>query len=880
MSIAPGARIGPFSVTSTLGAGGMGQVYRARDARLNRDVAIKVLPPEFATDPTRMARFSREAQVLAALSHPNIAAIFGLEESEGATALIMELVEGETLAERIDRGPIPLDEAMGIARQIADALEAAHEKGIIHRDLKPANVKINPDGKVKVLDFGLAKAMDADPISGSGSQPNAQTLTLDSTRAGQIMGTAAYMSPEQARGKPVDKRADIWAFGVVLYEMLTGKSMFEGETVSDTLAAVLRADIDLKHLPAGTPAKVRRLLARCLERDPKKRLRDVGDAWIELDAPEEPATVGAATPAPAKRSWLPWVAAAALGGAGLAIGLLRSPAPETRPILRSVIPQKGFVGFLDVSHDGTRLAYTEGVLNNLHISLRMLDQFEGKPLVANEQAFFPVFSPDGQWIVYSTAANKLKKISVTGGASVTLCDGNGSFGAAWGPDDTIVYSGGRGLYRVSGAGGTPEEITKLNTSQGESGHLHPQFLPNGQVLFTIATGGSAESGKAGVLDLKTKQYRSVAQAGLNVRYAPSGHLLYVRSGTLFATPFDLKRMTAMGPEAPVVERVSMIGPAGSADYAFSDSGLLVYVTGATGVSEGTSMGWADRKGNVTPITAERQLWGTGRLSPDGTRIANGLNRPGGEKDVWVFDIARKVSTRLSFDGASDNPIWTRDGRRLIYGSAKEGKTGLYAVPADGSGSPEQMLAITDGRGVPTSISPDGKTIVYNLQSRNANSKILFYTQGGETKRLHEVPFAEGNGQLSPDGKWITYESMESGSQEVYVQPFPGPGAKTRISPQMGSWPRWSANMKELFFWEGTSPVTGLTSVAIQAGANFQAGAPEHLFNMSVGTTWDPTPDGKRFLVEISAINSASVGTSLATVTDWFEELKRRAPPKK
>src|SRR4051794_13796133 len=657
MSIAPGARLGPFDVTAPLGAGGMGEVYRARDSRLNRDVAIKVLPPEFATDPARMARFSREAQVLAALSHPNIAAIFGLEESGGATALVMELVEGQTLAERIAAGTIPLDEALDIARQIADALEAAHEKGIIHRDLKPANVKINPEGKVKVLDFGLAKAMDADPISG-GNPANSPTLTLDSTRAGQIMGTAAYMSPEQARGKPVDRRADIWAFGVVLYEMLTGKSMFEGETVSDTLAAVLRADIDLKNPPADTPPKVRRLLQRCLERDPKRRLRDIGDAWIEMDAPDQPAAVVVAAPA-AKRSWLPWVVAALAAAAGLAFGLLRQPASEPRPVLRSLVPQKGFVGFLNISHDGTRLAYTEGALNNLHLGLRMMDQFEGKMIPSTENSSFPSFSPDGQWIVYSTSQNKVKKMAVAGGASVTLCDGVTTSGAAWGPDDTIVFSGGRGLWRVPATGGTPEEVTKVDAKNGETAHVMPQFLPDGRVLFTIGSGSSFDSSKVGVLDLKTKQYRAVGQAGAGVRYAPTGHLLYLRSGTLFAQPFDLKRAATTGPEAPVIEGVSTIGPPGTVDYTFSDSGVLVYVTAANNGSQGTTMIWVDRKGGVSPITANRQPWGTGRLSPDGTRIATGLKRATGEMDVWVYDIGRGISNRLSFDGASDNPIWTR-----------------------------------------------------------------------------------------------------------------------------------------------------------------------------------------------------------------------------
>jgi Tol biopolymer transport system component len=879
MSIAPGTRLGPFDVTAPLGAGGMGQVFRAHDSRLNRDVAIKVLPPEFANDPARMARFAREAQVLAALSHPNIAAIFGLEESGGASALVMELVEGQTLGERIESGPIPLDEVLNIARQIGEALEAAHEKGIIHRDLKPANVKINPEGKVKVLDFGLAKAMDADPISGGGSQPNAQTLTLDSTRAGQIMGTAAYMSPEQARGKPVDKRADIWAFGVVLYEMVTGKSMFEGETVSDTLAAVLRADIDLKHLPADTPPKVRRLLQRCLERDPKRRLRDIGDAWIELDAPDTPAGVAVAAPPPKRAAWLPWTVAIALGGAGIVWGLLKQTPAPPRAVTRWQVPQKGFGVFVDLSRDGTRLAYTGGNINSLQIGVRMLDQFEGKMLPGTEGGFFPRFSPDGQWIVYSTTQNKIKKVPVTGGASITLCDGNFNQGGAWGPDDTIVYSP-KGLWRVPASGGTPEAITKVDAQAGETAHSHPQFLPDGQVLFTIA--GTGDSWRVAVLDLAKKTYRVIVQtAGARARYVPSGHLLYLRAGTLFALPFDLKRMAPTGNEAPVVEGVSSSGPQNNADYTFSDDGLLVYVAGAAGSTQGTTYAWTDRKGASQAITTAAQPWGTGRLSPDGGRIANGLTRAGStDRDIWVFDIARNVSTRLTFDGGNDNPIWTPDGRRLIYGGQPNGKSGIYSVAADASSGPELLVAV-EGRPMPTSVTPDGKTILFTLASQG-RPKIMVYPEGGQPRPLHEVPFAEGDAQVSPDGKWLAYVSAESGSsQEVYVTAFPGPGAKVRISQNAGSWPRWSRNMRELFFWAGNSPVVGLMAVPIQPGSTFQAGKPELLFSGNSGTTWDPAPDSKQFLIETSpATNVATGGANVAVVTDWFEELKRRAPAKK
>jgi len=466
MPLSTGTRIGPYEISGPLGAGGMGEVYRAHDSRLHRDVAVKTLPAGFAADPNRMARFQREAQVLAALSHPHIAAIYGLEDSAGVPALVMELVEGVTLAERITAGPIPLEETLRIARQIADALDAAHEKGIVHRDLKPANIKLTPEGQVKVLDFGLAKAFEPEGSSRSSSDPvNSPTLTLEATTAGMILGTAAYMSPEQARGKSVDKRADIWAFGVVLYEMLTGRIMFEGDTVSDTLAGVLRAPLDFNTLPAGTPPTVRRLLERCLERDPKRRLRDMGDAWVEIDAPASaPAPASAAAPAkPSRWRWLPWIAAAVIAGAGIAWGVLHTPATAPAPVVRwSLTQDKLFVG-LALSRDGNRLAYM--VVDSVpHLFLRMLDQVEGKPVPGGDTAIFPIFSPDGQWLAYLNGMNefKLKKIPVTGGTPITLCEGAVPWGLTWGDDDTLIFSSGKSLMRVSASGGAPETLTTVD----------------------------------------------------------------------------------------------------------------------------------------------------------------------------------------------------------------------------------------------------------------------------------------------------------------------------------------------------------------------------------------------------------------------------------
>jgi len=567
-----------------------------------------------------------------------------------------------------------------------------------------------------------------------------------------------------------------------------------------------------------------------------------------------------------------------LGGAGVAWGLLHQATSPARPATRWVVPQKGFVGFVNLSRDGTRIAYTEGPFNNLRLGVRMMDQFEGKPLAGTDGSFFPVFSPDGQWILYSTIQNKVKKIPVTGGASIVLCEGNTAFGAAWGDDDTIVFSNGKSLLRVPATGGTPETLTTANAKNGETNHVHPQFLPGGQkLLFTIGTGGNFDAAKAGILDLKTKTYRAVAPAGAVTRYAPSGHLLYLRAGTLFGLPFDVKRLAVTGSEAPVVEGVSSAGPTGYADYSFSEQGLLVYIAGTAGAAAGTTLAWADRKGVTQPITAGPQQWGTGRLSPDGTRIAAGLAKGAGV-DIWVYEIARGTSTRLSFEGGSDDAIWSPDGRRIVFGYVRDGKSGIYSVAADGSGKPELLLA-TDRRPRPTSYTPDGQTLVYTLLGGNAKPQIMVFTAGAPPHPLHETSFPEDNGQISPDGKWVAYESSESGTQEIYAQAFPGPGAKVRISLQGGSWARWSRNMRELFYWEGT-PTTRLMFVEVQTTPNFKVGTPQLLFVNNSGTTWDVAPDGKRFLVELTPVSEAAGGSRMAAVTDWFDELRRRAPAKK
>ena len=896
MTLNPGTRIGPYEVVSLLGAGGMGEVYRAHDAKLNRDVALKVLPPSLGHDPDRMARFRREAQVLASLNHPNIAHIHGFEDSGDTHALVMELVEGQTLADRIAHGPMPLADALPIAKQIAEALEAAHEQGIVHRDLKPANVKVRDDGTVKVLDFGLAKALDPSASGDPGASPavmNSPTLTARATQMGVILGTAAYMAPEQAKGKPVDRRADIWAFGVVLFEMLTGRRGFEAEDISETLAAVLTREVDWNALPAATPSRVKALVRDCLVRDPKQRLRDIGDARRAIDrmidGPQEdaepaPAAAAIAPPAPAWRRYLPWaIAVASLSAVAVVMALTGRPAPAAPQLVtRAITPMKDSTWFPAISRDGTKIVYSTVSQAGVSMSLRLADQFEGRGIPGTTDALFPVLSPDGQWVAFTVLTeSKIKKILLTGGTPSTLCEGTFQLGGTWGEDNTIVFPGAKGLMRVSAEGGTPQALTTVDGAKGETGHSRPQFLPGGrQVLFTIAMKDAAAGPQFAVLDLATSTYRIVAKGGIKGRYLPSGHLSYMRESTLFAVPFDLKRLATTGGEIPVVEQVSTQGPAGSGEYDASDNGLLVYLSMAGGAT-GTTLAWVDRKGATEPLKGQStRLWGTGRLSPDGRRVANAIERTsGGVSDIWVFDVERGTPTRLTFTGTNDYPVWMPDSKRVIYSSDVDGKLGVYVVPADGSGPPAPVLA-TPSRVTPTAVSPDGRSLLYT-QAEKGQGRIMMVTlqesgAAGEPKPLHPASSSELEAVFSPDGRWVAYTSLESGAPDVYVHAFPGGGAKVRVSTEGGGRARWSRDGRELLYWKNL-PSTALVSVDIPPGSDMRPGAPHVLFQGLYGTTWDITPDRSRFLVELT---SAQAISQMALVTNWFEELRRRAPAKK
>jgi serine/threonine-protein kinase len=893
MSLTPGTRVGPYEVVSLLGAGGMGEVYRARDAKLNRDVALKVLPASLGQDPDRLARFRREAQVLASLNHANIAHIHGFEDSGDTHALVMELVEGHTLADRIAHGPMPLADALPIAKQIAEALEAAHEAGVVHRDLKPANIKVRDDGTVKVLDFGLAKALDptisGDP-SASPTVMNSPTLTARATQLGVILGTAAYMAPEQAKGKPVDRRADIWAFGVVLFEMLTGRRGYDAEDISETLAAVLTREVDWTALPAATPVRVKALLRDCLVRDPKQRLRDIGDARRAIDKMlegplDEPAPTPAAVAPPPVAAWrrvLPWAIAVLAIAASAFFALSRgTPAPAGSPLVsRAVTDLKVPAFFVNVSRDGTKIVYTALAEGGVALAVRPIDQFGGKVIPGTTNAVYATFSPDGQWLAYGTLSSaKVSKIQVSGGTAITLGDGDFSLGVSWGEDNSIVFAGPKGLMRMSAEGGTADTLTTVDNAKGETSHTRPQFLPGGkQLLFTIGLKDQPASQFA-VLDLKTRTYRTVARGGLNGRYVPSGHLTYVRDGTLFAAPFDLTTLSVTGGEIPVVERVSTNGTAATADYAVSDAGLLVYLA-ADAQASGTTLAWADRKGVTEPLKGQStRSWGTGRLSPDGRRVANAIDRPdSGGQDLWVLDVERGTPTRLTFAGNADFPVWTPDSKRIIYSGNTDGKNGVYQVSPDASGPPTLLLS-TDTRVEPSSVSPDGRTLLYTEPGKKRRIMVVTLSDkgvAGEPKPLHDTSSAETDGEISPDGRWVAYVSAESGAPDIYLHAFPSGGAKIRVSTEGANRVRWSHDGRELVYWT-TPPSMSLVRVATPPGAEVRLGAPEVLFKGLFGTTFDVTPDPSRFLIELT---TAQIGSQLAIVTNWFEELRRRAPAKK
>jgi Tol biopolymer transport system component len=846
-----GETIAHYQVTAKLGEGGMGEVYRATDTKLHRDVAIKVLPESFAKDVDRMARFTREAQVLASLNHPNIAAIHGIEDR----ALIMELVEGETL-----KGPLPLDTALDYARQIADALEAAHEKGIVHRDLKPANIKVTPQGVVKILDFGLAKAAE-EP---AGNAENSPTLTISPTRAGLILGTAAYMSPEQARGKPVDKRADIWAFGVVLYEMLTGQRLFPGEMISDTLAAVLKEEPDLERVSS----RVRRLLRGCLEKDPKKRLQAILDWRLLLE--DGPVV------APS-RSRLGIGASIVAGVLFVALGILSflyfRERPPLKTVVRATITLPGGTPNLHsfaISPDGRLVAIVALVNGKQQLWLRALDALQAQPMPGTDDATYPFWSPDSHSIGFF-AQGKLKKIAASGGPPQSLCDALVGAGGSWSRENVIVFSPllSNAIQRVSAAGGVPADVTK---PKGRS--EFPVFLPDGRHFLYTVLGGSVEDTGVYLSSLDGKENRPVLLADVSSVVFGAGRLLFIRDDTLVAQTFDVASGQAVGEVFPVAGGVSA-RVLSYAPVTVSETGVLLY---ESGVAADNQMAWYDRGGKrLGTVDAPGQVFDPA-ISPDGKAIAF-RRRTASGSDLWLWDLSRGAEQRFTTDASFNSaPFWSPNGDRIVFASSRGGGIfDLYQKATNGTGKDELLRTSGKGR-LPTQWSRDGRFIVYSEGDPKAKWDIGVLRMDSVTNRK-PVPFLrsefnELHGQLSPDSQWMAYTSDKTGQREVYVVAFPTGEGETRISIVGGEQPRWRGDGKELFFVGAGGK---MTAVALKATAgtklSLEPGAPQPLFEAHLAQTYnnllfeyDVTSDGKRFLLDTTGGSASAL--PLNVVVNW------------
>jgi Protein kinase domain/WD40-like Beta Propeller Repeat len=879
----------------------MGEVYRALDKNLGRHVAIKVLPEAFAEDKEQMARFGREAKLLAVLNHPNIAAIHGLEESEGKRFLVLELAEGETLQARLDRGALSVEEALETCCQIAEGLEAAHERGIVHRDLKPGNIMITPEGKVKILDFGLAKAHGGEATRVDIEK--SPTITAQMTEPGVILGTAAYMSPEQARGRAVDKRSDIWAFGSVLYECLTGKGAFQGETVTDMLAHILKAEPDWSALPASTPANIRTLLRRCLEKDPRKRLHDIADARIEiaeaLSQPLVPEAVAARSPFRA------WIIPTAIGGLILAVVAAAlvtwhlKPAVPPLGTVRSVLkigPGQELDGFrtnrsgptrtaIALSSDGGFIVYSAinenpGPQTKPQIYLRKMDQIDAAPVAGTEGGIAPFLSPNDRWIGF-WEGGKLKKVPVAGGVPVSLCDMNLPFGADWGSDNQIVFSSGwgSGLSRISSEGGKPEVLTVPDKTRGENGHRLPHYLPGRRVvLFTIMGFGYDLQPRLALLDLDTGKWREVMEDAAAGRYLRTGHIVFLRQGTLMAVRFDLSRLEVKGQPMPVLANVmqalnviSSPDNTGAGQYSISDSGWLAYVPGGIVPDAQNSLVHVDQKGNVQPVADFKAAFAMCQFSPDGRRIAYATR--GKEWRVWIYDLERGTASPLTGDGWAQYPVWTPDGKRLVFSCTTDFKSGypnLYWQPADGTSPMERLTTSKDWQD-PESFSPDGSTLAFMDFTLESGFKIFLLDM-----KSHQVsPFLNSKAnelgpEFSPDGRWLAYYSNESGQEEVWVRPYPGPGGRWQISKDGGRAPLWSKDGKQLFYRKADQ--VWVADVRTEGG--FLPGKPRLLFEQAGLEGWDLWPDGQGFLMVKTEEAEPLPVTEMILVQNWFEEVKR------
>ncbi|MEO8502505.1 MAG: protein kinase [Acidobacteriota bacterium] len=889
-----GTRLGPYEVTAKLGAGGMGEVYRATDSTLGREVAVKVLPEAFTSDPERLARFEREAKLLAQLNHPNIAHVYGFEASggdRGVRALVMELVEGEDLSQRLARGPLTFDDALPIAKQIADALEAAHEQGIVHRDLKPANVKVRADGTVKVLDFGLAKALEsgtgASSSGGAAVSPtlmNSPTLTsVHGTQLGVILGSAAYMAPEQARGRTVDRRVDIWAFGALLYEMLVGQRAFPGDDVSETLATVIKSDPDWSRLPADTPAAVRRLLRRCLEKDPRRRLSSIGDARLELEEPETAA--GPASPAsPAGQRRLPWILGAAVAGALLAtaVGTLgrsaahRAPASVARlsilaPAGTALYPESSQTA---LSPDGTMLAFVVGspVRADNQLWVRSIATGEAKLLDSEDAPANLFWSPDSRRIGYFTNT-KLKTIAASGGRAEVVCGSGGGRGGAWTPSNVIVFASDAAgpLYRVPASGGTPVAVTTLDSAHGQLGHRLPSLLPDGEHFLYVALPG--HDGKFDIFagSLAGGAPVPIGALGSAPVYAEPGWLLFARQGAIAAQRFDARTLKLSGDPVPLADEPTPLLDSNHSTTAgrvasVSSSGWMAYFSSP---STQTRAVWLDLAGTPTgTLDLPPGSFETATISPDGSQAVLVRTLSPSESSLWLVDLARGGGSPFSTGGGrNDNPVWSPDGSRVIFSSDRGGVEDFF-MKATANAAPEARFFHSDILfKSPGGWSPDGRWIVFTELDEDTQQDVwgLDAKAQGAPRRLVSSRMRDDAGPISPDGHWLAYYSEETARREVYVQAFPEPGQKVRISEQGGARAWWTPDGKAILYIDANPQVLWRVSFETSGGVA-RVGAPERVATLPPNViALEAMPDRKRFL----AIIPERIGPgSITIVQNW------------
>ena len=889
VAIGPGTRLGSYEVLSTLGVGGMGEVYQARDSKLGRDVALKIVRSALRDDEEHLTRLRREAHILASLNHPHIATVHDLGEADGVTFLVMELVHGETLLERLQIGSMPVTEALRVCSQVAAALEAAHERGVIHRDLKPGNIKITPDGVVKVLDFGLAKAAEGSQVASGSSR----SQTAFASQAG-VIGTVPYMSPEQARGKPVDRRTDIWSFGCVLFETLTGRRPFNGETASDIIAAILERDVDWRMLPPSVPPSIERLLRRCLQKDLARRMRDIGDA--RLEAEEALSALGAPSDARvrfdrrglfmATTTALAGLALGAVGGAVLGPNLLPQPPASIEASGHFTVPlsQGARLAGTDfpavaISPDGSQIAYVGTRGGRAQLFVRPLNALDATPVSGSTDALAPFFSPDSHWLAFF-AGGKLKKVSVAGGAPVNVTDVPIGFGGAWGTGDTIVFAAasGSGLSQVPAAGGVATRLTTLDAQKGEFSHRWPEMLPDGKtVLFTVGTVGSWDDAQIVAQSLGSSEKTVLIQGGTHPHYLPTGHLMYARAGSLMAVPFDPVRLQVKGTPVRLVDNVAQSFD-GAAQASVSSSGSLIYVEGSLTSTERRLLA-VDRSGAAQPLAAPPRAYSTPRVSPDGRQVVVAV--AGATDELWIFDLTQAALTQLTFDASVSSPIWMPDSERVTFSSNRSGAPNLFWIRLPHG--TEERLASSEHLQTPGSWSSDGKTLAFVQQHSTTGRDIWLLTnEGGRTSRpFLSSPFDESGPRFAPDGRLIAYVSNESGRNEVYVRPANESSRRWQVSREGGAEPVWAPGGRELFFRSGdrllaasidSSPDVRISDARVLFEGKFEKGTID-------AANYDVLADPQRFVM-VKALERASEQNQLHVVLNWAKPATTGAFPRR